>query len=500
MITYLGNCHKSIGNLWLLAKEQKMKRKVLAVVLLSSFWFSNQISSSHGQDWPDPLVKLVSISTDTSTFFTDNRLRFNLVIDRINGSTYSDITRVWICPVSSWDGFLCNAGQFLVSVTPTSSATSFTMESPTLSISEGSYLITGVSFRNGAVLSGFTLMYPRSGVVTIGGIATNIPLVNLAQADFTLAQSGPVIEPEPEPIVEPEVVSEGETEPIAQNESQPETEPATEPDASPEGSSDASDSTHEETPVESEGTTGSEQSAESSETTESIDTTVSEPQTSDSPTNDANDESVAEPASESTGTEATTENPTTAATELDAEVNITNSDVTPSSNVEAGQTQPIVQSQPTVSPDVVSPQPAVVVPEVKPEVAQPEVVTPEVLPEPTTELFSDVVLPTMQQLDRKSAMGGNVIQVTGAAKLVRKVKAGSGSLHLLATNASTLKVWLNQRVIAKLFLTKNQTINWFSRRPGKLKLQLSGDEPKLLLDFLKVNGKLIKNPLFQMRS
>jgi hypothetical protein len=92
------------------------------------------------------------------------------------------------------------------------------------------------------------------------------------------------------------------------------------------------------------------------------------------------------------------------------------------------------------------------------------------------------------------------MQVTGKAKLVRKVAAGSGSLRLLATNDSTVRILINQRVISELVLTKNQTITWFSRRAGKLKLQLSGDEPELLLDFLKVNGKLIKNPLFQMRS
>ncbi len=474
-----------------------MRRKMLAVVLLSSFWFSTQISSSHGQDWPDPLVELVNISTDTSTFYTDSKLRFNLAINRINGSTYSDITRVWVCPVTSWDGFLCNAGQFLVSITPNSSDTSFTIESPSLSLAEGNYLITGVSFRNGAVLSGFTLMYPRSGVVTIGGIATNIPLVNLAQADFTLAQPEPVIEPEPEPVVEPEIVEEGETEPTSENESQ--TEPDAEPDTSPEGSSDSTESNTEESPVEPEGTTGSDETIESIETVESTDITIDEPETSDTPAAETSNESIDESPSESSDAEPTSESPTVSAAEPDAEVGSANSEATPSSSVEAAPTQPIIQTQPNVSPELVSPQPAVV-PEVKPEVIEPEVVTPEVLPEPTPELFSEVALPSMQQLDRRSAIGGKVMQVLGRAKLVRKITAGSGSLRLLATNNSTVKILINQRVISELVLTKNQTITWFSRRAGKLKLQLSGDEPELLLDFLKVNGKLIKNPLFQMRS
>lgn len=429
-----------------------MKRKMLAALLLSSFWFSTQISSSQAQDWPDPLVELVSISTDTSTFYTDNKLRFNLVINRILGSTYSDITRVWICPVTSWDGFLCNSGQFLVSITPNSSDTSFTIESPTLSLAEGNYLITGVSFRNGAVLSGFTLMYPRSGVVTIGGIATNIPLVNLEQADFSLAQP----EPEPSTDSESELITE--------------TEPEPEPDTSPEVSSDSSESTIEETPIESEGTTGSEETKETTQITESE---VDDSRSSDSPT----------------------------ATESDNETDPANDKVIPSNEVAAESTQPTIPAQPSVEPEIASPQhPTVVVPEVKPEVVTPEVVTPEALPESTPKLFSEVVLPTMQQLNRKTKIGGKVMQVTGEAKLVKRVKAGSGSLRLLATNNSTLKIWLNQQVISELKLAKNQTITWFSRRPGNLKLQLSGDEPELLLDFLKVNGKLIKNPLFQMRS
>jgi hypothetical protein len=401
---------------------------------------------------------------------------------------------VWICPVTSWDGFLCNAGQFLVSIKPNSSDTSFTIESPALSLAEGNYLITGVSFRNSAVLSGFTLMYPRSGVVTIGGIATNIPLVNLAQADFSLAQPKPIIEPEPEPIAEPDIVPEGEPEPIVENESQTGTEPAAEPDTSPEGSSDSTESTSEETPAESEVTTESEATTEPAEPTE---TTIEEPETSDIPAAEASNDSIEDSPSESSDAEPTSEDPVTGAVEPDAEVD---SEVTPSNNVEAEQTQPIVQTQPNVSPEVVSSQPAVVVPEVKPVVIEPEVVTPEVLPEPTPELFSEVVLPTMHQLDRRSALGGKVMQVTGKAKLVRKITAGSGSLRLLATNDSTVRILINQRVISELVLTKNQTITWFSRRAGKLKLQLSGDEPELLLDFLKVNGKLIKNPLFQMRS
>ena len=173
--------------------------KTISTIALSAIMFFANPAGGSAQDWPDPLVELVSINADTSSYFNDGKIKFNLSINRINGSAYSDITRVWICPKANWDGFLCNTGQFLVSTTPNSVDTNFVIESPLLTLSDGEYLITGVSFRNGAVISGFTLMYPRSGVVTIGGIATNIALANLAAADFILTTPVPEPEPTPEP-------------------------------------------------------------------------------------------------------------------------------------------------------------------------------------------------------------------------------------------------------------------------------------------------------------
>jgi len=172
--------------------------KQISSVLLSIMFFVTNSSSGSAQDWPDPLLGLVSISSDASSYFVNGKIKFDLIINRIHGSTYSDITRVWICPKANWDGFMCNAGQFLVSTTPNSTVNKFTIESPVLTLPDGEFLITGVSFRNGAAIAGFTLMYPRVGVVTIGGIATTMGLVNLAAADFKITAPAPEPEPEPE--------------------------------------------------------------------------------------------------------------------------------------------------------------------------------------------------------------------------------------------------------------------------------------------------------------
>ena len=203
--------------------------KTISTIALSAIMFFANPTGGSAQDWPDPLVELVSINADSSSYFNDGKIKFNLSINRINGSAYSDITRVWICPKANWDGFLCNTGQFLVSTTPNSVDTNFVIESPLLTLSDGEYLITGVSFRNGAVISGFTLMYPRSGVVTIGGIATNIALANLAAADFILTTPVPEPEPTPErtPEPEPETTTEPDSEPVTETQSDNQTETTT---------------------------------------------------------------------------------------------------------------------------------------------------------------------------------------------------------------------------------------------------------------------------------
>jgi hypothetical protein len=129
-------------------------------------------SSPGSQEFPTPLIHLQSINVCPAG---NGQVTAKLKIERINGSTYSDIIRVWMCPVSEWDGFLCNSGQVLFSYTPNTTETDLTYTSPVNSFTPGTqYVVTTVTFRNGAELSGYTLLYPRSGVVTIGGIATTI--------------------------------------------------------------------------------------------------------------------------------------------------------------------------------------------------------------------------------------------------------------------------------------------------------------------------------------
>ena len=49
------------------------------------------------------------------------------------------------------------------------------------------------------------------------------------------------------------------------------------------------------------------------------------------------------------------------------------------------------------------------------------------------------------------------------------------------------------------YLGKDQEIAWRSNRPAKLKLILSGESAELNIDALRLNGRLIANPSFQMR-
>lgn len=459
-----------------------MKPRLLSLLICSIIWLPVQATSGSAQDWPDPLVRLISINTDTSSYYLDNKIKFNLDIERINGSTYSDITRVWVCPSSGWDGFLCNSGQFLVSITPDNSITNITIESPQLSLADGSYLITGVSFRNGAVLSGFTLMYPRSGVVTIGGIATNIPLVDFTNANFTLTPPAP--EPEPTTEPEPEPVTESDPEPMA-DEPPAETEGATEGEVVTEVV-DSNDST-ETTPTDAAST---EQTGEESGTEE----TASEDESQSAVKETVIDSDVAEadPINDQSENNSTQEEETEAPAES---TQVVNEPVAPSSGDSSSSNSVITQPEVVIPPVI----------ETKPELESTQVIAPELTektePEPVAELSPLVVKPaTMKVLTKKGAIGGKALVVSGESKLVKRLAAGVGQITLLKSNNSNLKLLLNGSVIRDVVLNRDQVITWFSRKPVKLKLLLSGDKPRLVIDALAVNGNLIKNPLFQMRN
>ena len=485
-------------------------KKISIIALSAIMVFANPTGGS-AQDWPDPLVELVSINADTSSYFNDGKIKFNLSINRINGSAYSDITRVWICPKANWDGFLCNTGQFLVSTTPNSVDTNFVIESPPLTLSDGEYLITGVSFRNGAVISGFTLMYPRSGVVTIGGIATNIALANLAAADFILTTPVPEPEPTPEPTPEPEPVSEPETTTEPKNEPATETQPdnqsETTTEAADESSGTGEANTETETNTDAEANT--EPETNSAAATENNDAAQAETQTTEPVTDGANENTEAENATTDTTspesvTEADQDNAVSDNENSAAAASVNQPSVTQVVSGPAAAVQPVIT--------VVVDQPAdVKTTQSDAETTEIKTLTPDVaaaLTTATAATITDTTVPaavtesvfTKKQLPLPAAIGGKVLKVTGAGKLTRKVSGGSGSLKLLATNNSQLKIKLGSRLISSVELSSDQVIRWQRNQAGILKLILSGQSPELLIDALQINGRLVANPAFQMRS
>jgi|GEM_PF-1684202 len=461
--------------------------KQISSVLLSIMFFVTNSSSGSAQDWPDPLLGLVSISSDASSYFVNGKIKFDLTINRIHGSTYSDITRVWICPKANWDGFMCNAGQFLVSTTPNSTINQLTIESPVLTLPDGEFLITGVSFRNGAAIAGFTLMYPRVGVVTIGGIATNIGLVNLAAADFKITTPAP--EPEPESSGPDSTNSEASTESGSALDPEPDSAPITEPTTTP----TTTESTQTTDMTDPQPSTELDETAEPTTTTESTTEPEAQP-TSAQPTDEVESNSSTDQSdnADPAGNEAVTESePITPAT--------VPADTEPATTQSVTQT---IDTEPIVTPTVIT-QSTVEITTLTPNVTA--VITPEVeiKPEPIV-IISDIapaVLPAIKQkVVMRGAIGGEVWRINGETKLTRTIAAGIGSLKLIGSNDSMLKVKLSSRVIAQVDLSTDQVISWRSNRPGKLKLILSGDSAELNIDALQLNGKLITNPSFQMRS
>jgi len=464
----------------------KYLKQISSVLLSIMFFFANS-SSGSAQDWPDPLVELVSISSDASSYFIDGKIKFDLTINRINDSNYSDITRVWICPKANWDGFMCNTGQFLVSTTPSSTISQFTIESPVLTLLDDEYFITGVSFRNGAIIAGFTLMYPRVGVVTIGGIATTMGLVNLAAADFKITTPAP--EPEPESSGPDSTNSEASTESGSTLDPEPDSAPITEPITTP----TTTDNTQTTDMTDPQQSTELDETAEPTSTTESTNEPEAEP-TSEHPTEEVESNSSTDQSDN-----------TDSAGNVDV---IESEPIRPATMpVDTGPatTQLVTQAidnQPIVTPTVVT-QSAVEIKILTPNVAA--VITSEVETKPESIVTISDVAPAIspaikQKVVMRGAIGGKVLQITGEAKLIRSVSAGVGRLKLIGSNDSVLLVKLGSKVVTQMKLSQDQVISWRSNRPGKLKLILSGDSAVLNIDALQLNGKLIANPSFQMRS
>lgn len=453
-----------------------LRTALVAVLTITIPWLTT--NPVQAQAWPDPQLALISISADSSTFYSDGRLRFTLKINRLNGSTYSDTSRVWICPKTTWDGLYCTAGQFLVSSTPASNQSEFVIESPFLLLADGEYVITAVSFRNGAVVNDYTLIYPRSGVVTIGGIATTIPLINLSSGDFKIAPPAP----EPEPTPEPEPQPEPTPEPQPQPQPQPETN-----STEPESNTNQTQSETSNNPAPDDSTT---ESTEPDTTPENNQSNTVEPPNSES----INQDSESNPDAESAQSESTTQPNQNESTNLPATnpelTSITNSESTP---------------QPTVVIEVNS---IVVIP-TKPEVEP--VVQPITEPVIETAVTSQIELPTVQgttptmtTILLNSAIGGGITKVVGNTKLERSVKAGIGKLSLLgSSNESYLTIKLGKTELAKLDLRTKQRflISWRATKPATLKLVLTGpNTPELLIDALQQAEKLIANPTFRMRN
>ena len=465
-------------------------KKISIIALSAIMVFANPAGGS-AQDWPDPLVELVSINADTSSYFNDGKIKFNLSINRINGSAYSDITRVWICPKANWDGFLCNTGQFLVSTTPNSVDTNFVIESPLLTLSDGEYLITGVSFRNGAVISGFTLMYPRSGVVTIGGIATNIALANLAAADFILTTPVPEPEPTPErtPEPEPETTTEPESEPVTETQSDNQTETTTEAEAVDELGGTGEADTESETNTDAEPNTDPVVNNES----EPNSAAVTEP-------SDQNSESSAQVGNESSNTEniVLPEPATQPVVAVVAEPEITVVVVVEPIAAQSGETNsPAVVTQSSIETTTDSPL-------TQPAVSSEEPNQLDISAAGLTTQLPITPLLLGKRIALKSAIGGEVLQLTGTGKVTKKISAGVSKLRLLRSQTSTVaRFKLGSKVIAQLDLagSGSKTITWQSSKPRKLIIKLMGEpNGELLIDALQIGNKLIQNPKFRSYS
>ena len=104
----------------------------------------------------------------------------------------------------------------------------------------------------------------------------------------------------------------------------------------------------------------------------------------------------------------------------------------------------------------------------------------------------------------KSAIGGEVLQLTGTGKVTKKISAGVSKLRLLRSQTSTVaRFKLGSKVIAQLDLagSGSKTITWQSSKPRKLIIKLMGEpNGELLIDALQIGNKLIQNPKFRSYS
>jgi hypothetical protein len=506
-------------------------KKQLVVWLLALTGLSLNLQPAIAQSYPDPKVELISIENN-HTYEETSKVSFTLQINRFNNSRYADQIRIWLCPESNWTGSICTAGFIAISSIPTSTATTVLMSTAEIVLNPGNYFVTSVTFKNGAVLAGYMLAYLRSGAVTIGGLITAMPWVDITAADFTVPAPAPepVVGPEPEPQPEPQP----DPDPTEPDQSTDSTEPAaTEPDQSTDPNTPSSETNNETAAADpNESSNSSEPAGPESEPAENqspsegevIDTPTTPADESESDNEQANpsDSEALEPVTETetdpTSTEEANEEANSDEGNQEVTTQITPDTTGTSNESESNSTQPDSNnnSNPITESIDELPEPAVNVPvEIKAELAINEIAAETAqLPEPTTispQPSEAIVLPVnaaagavLSVLAFDGAIGGFVTKVIGPAKLERFISAGVGKLRLIGSSKpGILKIKIGSKEISQLKLNskKRFTIKWYSNFAAKLKLVLIGDaDAELLIDSIQINRQLFANPTFLMRN
>lgn len=499
------------------------------------------------QSYPDPKVELVSI-INNHTYQETSKVSFTLQINRFNNSKYADQIRIWLCPEPNWTGSVCTAGFIAISFTTSSTATSVLMSTAETVLNPGNYLVTSVTFKNGAVLAGYTLAYLRAGTVTIGGMTTTMPWVDITAADFVVPSPEPEVfpEPEPDPIPEPEPQPVPEPQPEPQPTPQSETNP-TEPNSTNTNQNNSSESGNSETNnettnteplssdetdvLDSESPNLAETTSPNSESTnpappgeneensstnpdsypgaenDSAESTVSE--TSELPA-DNQEDSISTPVEENSTDHADEEDQevTTQITPETAETQSQLQPMTPNPESSSNSTTNIQAEDEPLKQEVITQEPAGIeeVQAIEPEsvkIPEPVVIVNQVADALVTPTNIQPV-PVMDVISINGAAGGYVTKVIGSAKLERIISAGVGKLRIYGSSKpAILKVKIGSKEIGQLDLTTNNqfTIKWYSKIATKLKLVLmGGNDAELLIDFLQINRQLIANPTFLMRN
>jgi hypothetical protein len=464
-----------------------MKRNITLSLVMAAAIALNSIPAQ-SQSLPEPKVKLTSI-VNNLTYQDSKFISYTVEFERINDAAYSDRIRIWLCPESSWTGSLCSAGFIAIDATPGATATSAILNSAEIELTAGKYLVTSVSFRNAAVVAGYTLSYLRSGMVTLGGSIINLPWVNIIEGDFSVPE--PTINLEPE--IEPDLAS----------------------DTTP------SESTENLSTVANESTnTNSEESifepthAESTETSP----TQTEPPAPEIVIGDGSEPAVSIE-SENNSTENSTHSPsltenTSANIEEANTINdlskVDYPDVTSDGEVNGTSVQPLLE---VASPQIVTP----INPneeigslntlplESTDNKSEPPQSVSNIL-DPITEITEITEISSRQAIARRidvlrsGAAGGSVTKVIGPAKLELRIEAGVGKLGLFGSSlSSTLRVKLGSKEIAYLDLASKpkHVIKWYALISTNLKLILTGsDDSELIIDSLRINRKLNPTPYF----